>query len=280
VVLASIPSPPRAVVHLGPFPLRAYAFCIILGVVVAVIVGDRRWVARGGRSGTIADVATIVVPAGIVGARIYHVITSPHRYLHEPIAALYVWQGGLGIPGGILGGSLAGWWLCRRRGLALGALGDAIAPGVALAQGIGRLGNWFNQELFGRPTDLPWGLRIAPRFRPEGYADVTTFHPTFLYELLWDVGVAVVVVLVDRRWKLGHGRVFALYLALYAVGRSWIEALRIDDATRFFGVRLNDWVMAVVFVGSVAYLVARRGNGRDEEVERAAPEEPAVPSEA
>jgi prolipoprotein diacylglyceryl transferase len=276
-VLASIPSPPRSVVHVGPFPLRAYAFAIILGVVVAVVVGNRRWVARGGRPGTIADVATLVVPAGIVGARLYHVVTSPARYLDEPIAALYVWQGGLGIPGGILGGALAGWVVCRRQGLALGALGDAIAPGVALAQAIGRLGNWFNQELFGRPTDLPWGLRIDPRFRPERYADVTTFHPTFLYELLWNVGVAVAVVLADRRWRLGHGRVFALYLALYAVGRGWIEALRIDDATRFFGVRLNDWVMALVLVGSVAYLVARRGSGREQVVQR--PEEPARPAD-
>jgi prolipoprotein diacylglyceryl transferase len=278
-VLASIPSPPRSVIHVGPFPLRAYAFAIILGVVVAVVVGDRRFRARGGSRGTIADVATIVVPCGILGARVYHVVTSPTRYLHEPVAALYVWQGGLGIPGGILGGALAAWVVCRRRGIALGALGDAIAPGVAVAQAIGRLGNWFNQELFGRPTDLPWGLRIDPRFRPSQYADVATFHPTFLYEGLWDLGVALAVVLADRRYRLGHGRVFALYLALYAIGRSWIEALRVDDATRFFGVRLNDWVMAVVLVGSVAWLVAHRGSGREQVVQRAEPEEPAVPSE-
>ncbi len=271
-VLASIPSPPRAVVHLGPFPLRAYALAIILGVVVAVVVGDRRWVARGGVKGTIGDVATVAVPFGILGARVYHVITSPERYLDEPLAALYVWQGGLGIPGGILGGALATWVYCRRRGLALGAVGDSIAPGVALAQAVGRLGNWFNQELFGRPTDLPWGLEIARRFRPSRYADVMTFHPTFLYELLWNVGVALVVLAVDRRARLGHGRAFALYLALYALGRLWIEALRVDTAGTLFGVRLNDYVMGVVLLGASLYVYLRRGAGRELEVQ-AAPDE-------
>ncbi|MCW2778613.1 MAG: prolipoprotein diacylglyceryl transferase [Frankiales bacterium] len=280
-VLASIPSPPRAVVHVGPFPLRAYAFCIILGVVVAVVVGERRWVARGGTRGVVGDVATVCVPAGIVGARVYHVITSPERYLHDPVAALFVWQGGLGIPGGILGGALGAWFYCRRHGISVAAFGDAIAPGVALAQAVGRLGNWFNQELFGRPTDLPWGLRIAPRFRPAQYADVATFHPTFLYELLWNVlVVAVVVTLADRRWRLGHGRAFALYLALYATGRLWVEALRVDDASRFFGIRLNDYVMTVVLLGAVTYLVARRGSGREDVVQRAEAEPVAVPSQA
>ncbi|MCU1691674.1 MAG: Prolipoprotein diacylglyceryl transferase [Frankiales bacterium] len=283
-VLASIPSPPESVVHLGPFPLRAYALSIILGVVVAVVVGERRWVARGGTKGAVSDLATIAVPAGIVGGRLYHVVTSPDRYLHDPVAALYVWQGGLGIPGGIAGGVLAGWLVCRRRGIAPGALADSIAPGVALAQAVGRLGNWFNQELFGRPTDLPWGLEIARRYRPERYLDVATFHPTFLYELLWNVGVALAVTLADRRWRLGHGRVFVLYLGLYAIGRAWIEALRVDDASRFFGVRLNDYVAAAVLLFAVVYLVVRRGSGREEVVQRPDPDEraddPAVPSEA
>ena len=237
---------------------------------MAVVVGDRRWVARGGRPGTVADVATVAVPVGIVGARLYPVDTSPERYLEDPVAALYVWQGGLGIPGGILGGALAVWLYCRRRSIAVGAFGDAVAPGVALAQAVGRLGNWFNQELFGRPTDLPWGLEIARRFRPEGLADVATFHPTFLYELLWNVGVALAVVAVDRRRRLGHGRAFALYLALYAVGRGWIEALRIDEANTFFGVRLNVFVMGAVLIGSVLYLVLRRGSVREHVVEPSA----------
>ncbi len=279
-MLASIPSPPQSVVHVGPFPLRAYALAIILGVVVAVVVGERRWVARGGTKGAVSDLATIAVPAGIVGGRIYHVVTSPDRYLHDPVAALYVWQGGLGIPGGIAGGVLAGWLVCRSKGIAPGALADSIAPGVALAQAVGRLGNWFNQELFGRPTDLPWGLEIARRYRPERYLDVATFHPTFLYELLWNVGVAVAVVLADRRWRLGHGRVFVLYLGLYAVGRAWIEALRVDDATRFFGVRLNDYVAGAVVLFAVVYLTARRGSGREEVVERADDTGAPVASEA
>jgi len=273
-VLAFLPSPSRGVLHLGPLPLRAYAFCIILGVLVAIVVGNRRFVARGGQSGAVADVATIAVPFGLLGARIYHVVTSPAPYLHDPVRALYVWQGGLGIPGGVLGGVLAGIVVCRRRGIRPGAFADAIAPGVALAQAIGRFGNWFNQELFGRPTTLPWGLQIDPQHRPARYADVATFHPTFLYESLWDVGVALVVLWADRRWRLSGGRAFALYLALYAIGRAWIEALRVDDAARLFGLRLNDYVMAVVLAGAVTFLVVRRRHRRETVVQDA--QEPAV----
>ncbi len=272
MLLASIPSPSQGVWHVGPVPLRAYALCILAGVVIAVLVGERRLRARGGPPGTVADVATVAVPVGLLGARVYHVVTSPGPYLEEPVRALYVWQGGLGIPGGILAGALCTYVMCRRRGISPGAFGDAVAPGVALAQAVGRLGNWFNQELFGRPTTLPWGLEIDPEHRPAEFADVETFHPAFLYELLWNVGVAAVVVWADRRFRLGHGRAFALYLALYAVGRAWIEALRVDEAAVFLGLRLNDWVMGVVFLGAVAYLVARRGSGREEVVQRAGPE--------
>jgi len=279
VTLAFLPSPSRGVVHLGPFPLRAYALCIIAGVVLAVVVGNRRFVARGGQPGAVADVATIAVPFGLLGARIYHVVTSPAPYLDDPVRALYVWNGGLGIPGGILGGVLAGYVVCRRRGIRPGAFADAIAPGVVLAQAVGRFGNYFNQELFGRPTTLPWGLEIDAAHRPARYADVATFHPTFLYESIWDVGVAVVVIWADRRFRLSGGRAFALYLALYAVGRSWIEALRVDEAEHVLGIRLNDFVMGVVFAGAVAYLVARRRHQR-EEVVQDAPDLPAdVPSE-
>jgi prolipoprotein diacylglyceryl transferase len=266
VSLAYLPSPSTGVWHVGPVPIRAYAFAIILGVVVAVVIGERRWVARGGSTGLVTDVATFAVPGGIVGARIYHVVTSPDRYLDEPLAALYVWQGGLGIPGGIAGGFLVGWLVLRHRGVSPGAFADAIAPGVAVAQAIGRLGNWFNQELFGRPTTLPWGLLIDPD-NPDAVPGAEAYHPTFLYELLWNLGVAAVVVWADRRFRLGGGRVFALYLALYALGRAWIEALRIDEAQEFLGLRLNDYVMAVVFVGAVTYLVVRRGAGREEQVE-------------
>ena len=264
--LAYLPSPDQAVWRLGPVPLRAYALCILLGVVAAVVIGQRRWTARGGSAGVVADVATIAVPFGIVGARIYHVVTSPDRYLEEPLAALYVWEGGLGIPGGIAGGVLAAYVVCRRRGYSPGALADACAPGVAVAQAIGRLGNWFNQELFGKATTLPWGLEIDPD-NPDAIAGAEAYHPTFLYELLWNLGVAGLVVWADRRWKLGGGRAFALYVAAYAVGRFWIEALRIDDAQTFGGLRLNNLVMAVLFLGAVAFFVARRGHGREEQVE-------------
>jgi prolipoprotein diacylglyceryl transferase len=223
-------------------------------------------VARGGTKGAVADVAGIAVPFGLLGARIYHVVTSPSQYLDHPVDALYVWHGGLGIPGGILGGVIAGIIACRRRGIRPGALADAIAPAVPVAQAIGRFGNYFNQELFGRPTHLPWGLEIDPD-NPNAVPGAEAYHPTFLYEAIWNLGVAGVVLWADRRWRLGHGRAFALYLALYAVGRSWIEALRIDDASRFFGLRLNDYVAAVVFLGAVTYLVRTRGAGREEVVQ-------------
>jgi prolipoprotein diacylglyceryl transferase len=266
VSLAYLPSPSTGVWYIGPIPLRAYALAIILGVVAAVVIGERRWVARGGTRGLVTDVATIAVPAGIVGARIYHVITSPERYLDNPAAALYVWQGGLGIPGGIAGGFLAAYLVLRRRGVSPGAFADAVAPGVAVAQAIGRLGNYFNQELFGRPTTLPWGLRIDADNR-DAVPGAVAYHPTFLYESLWNLGVATLVIWADRRFRLGHGRAFALYLAAYAAGRAWIEALRIDDAQVFFGLRLNDYVMAVVFLGAVTYLYVTRGQPREQQVE-------------
>ena len=269
MLLAYLPSPSTGVWHLGPFPLRAYALCIILGVVAAVVIGERRWVARGGTRGVVTDVATIAVPFGIVGARIYHVITSPAPYLDDPVRALFVWQGGLGIPGGIAGGFLAAYVLCRRRGVSRTAFADAVAPGVVVAQAIGRLGNWFNQELFGRPTTLPWGLEIDPD-NADAVVGAMAYHPTFLYELLWNLGVAALLIWADRRWRLGGGRVFALYVAAYATGRIWIEALRIDEANSLLGVRLNVVVMTVLLVGAVAYLVVRRGVGRESIVEPAA----------
>jgi prolipoprotein diacylglyceryl transferase len=268
VVLAVIPSPSQGVWYVGPLPLRAYALAIILGVVVAVVMGERRWVARGGTRGLVTDVATIAVPFGILGARAYHVMTSPAAYIDDPVSALYVWEGGLGIPGGIAGGFVAGYVMLGQRSVARGAFADAIAPGVAVAQALGRFGNYFNQELFGRPTTLPWGLRIDAD-NPDAVPGAVAYHPTFLYESLWNLGVAALVIWADRRFRLGHGRAFALYLAAYAVGRSWIEALRIDDANRLFGVRLNDYVMAVVFLGAVAYLVQRRHSGREDRVETA-----------
>ena len=266
--LASIPSPSQGVWHLGPVPVRAYALCIIAGVVLAVWLGERRWVARGGRAGEVTEIASWMVPFGILGGRIYHVLTTPQPYFGQggdPIKALYVWEGGLGIWGAIALGGVGAWIGCHRRGIPLPPFADALAPGIALAQAVGRFGNYFNQELFGRATSLPWGLEIDPQHRPDGMEEQGTYHPTFLYEALWDVGVAGLVIWADRRFKLGHGRAFALYVAAYTVGRFWIESLRIDTANHFLGLRLNDWTSLVVFIGAVTYFVisARLHPGRE-----------------
>jgi phosphatidylglycerol---prolipoprotein diacylglyceryl transferase len=271
-----IPSPSRGVWHLGPFPVRGYALCIILGVVVAIWLGERRWPARGGVRGQVSDIAIWAVPFGLVGGRLYHVITDPARYFGkggDPMAALYVWQGGLGIWGAIALGGVGAYIGCRRYGIKLPPLADALAPGIVIAQAIGRWGNWFNQELFGRPTTLPWALKIPdPDKRPEGYTQFQTFHPTFLYECIWDLGTAGLVLWADRRFRLGHGRAFALYVMAYTAGRGWIEYLRIDtvEANDVLGLRLNVWTSIVVFLGGLIYFVAagRLHAGREESVWR------------
>ncbi|WP_259454487.1 prolipoprotein diacylglyceryl transferase [Streptomyces ginkgonis] len=265
-ILASIPSPGTSEVHLGPLPLRGYALCIIIGVFVAIWLGGKRWVARGGQPGTVADIAVWAVPFGLIGARLYHVITDYQLYFgdgRDPVNAFKIWDGGIGIWGAIAGGAVGAWIACRRRGIPLPAFADAVAPGIAFAQAIGRWGNWFNQELYGKPTDLPWALEI------DNGIDSGTFHPTFLYESLWCVGVGVLVIWADRRFKLGHGRAFALYVAAYTAGRFWTEYLRIDEAHEVLGLRLNNWTSIVVFLAAVAYLVisAKRRPGREEVVE-------------
>ncbi|MGB7979473.1 MAG: prolipoprotein diacylglyceryl transferase [Candidatus Nanopelagicales bacterium] len=268
-VPASIPSPDQAVWHLGPFPLRAYALCILAGIVVAMWTGDRRWVARGGEPGLVYDVAIWAVPFGIVGGRIYHVLTDWSTYFGPDgagfVAALRIWSGGLGIWGAIALGAVGAWIGCHRRGVLLPPFADALAVGVPLAQALGRWGNWFNQELFGRPTDVAWALEIDPVNRPAGYEQYATFHPTFLYESLWLVGVAILVAWADRRWRLGHGRAFALYVAAYCVGRLGMELLRIDPATQLGGIRINVFTSVVVGLGAVVYIVlsARTRPGRE-----------------
>ncbi len=269
-LLAFIPSPSQGVWNLGPLPVRAYALLIIAGIIVAIVVGSRRYVARGGSAGVIGDIALWAVPFGIIGGRLYHVITDWQLYFAPGgsgfIGALRIWDGGLGIWGAVALGGLGAWIAARRLGVALPPIADSIAPGIALAQAIGRWGNWFNQELFGAPTTLPWGLEIAPQFRPEGYSEFATFHPTFLYESLWMVGVALVLIWADKRFHMGHGRVFALYVLLYCLGRGWIEYLRIDTANTILGVRLNVWTSILVGLGALAYLIisARMRPGREE----------------
>ncbi len=268
--LLSIPSPSEGIWYLGPLPIRAYALAIILGVFAAVWTGERRWVARGGQHGQIGDMALWAVPAGLVGARVWHVATDSALYFGEggdPVAALQIWNGGLGIWGAIMGGFVGAWLYGRRHGMLLRPLLDALAPSLLLAQIIGRFGNYFNQELVGRPTDLPWGLEIDAAHRPTGYEQFATFHPTFLYEALWNLAAIGVLLWADRRFRLGHGRVFALYVMLYTAGRGWIEDLRIDpvELQDVGGLRFNVWTSIVLFVLAAAYFVwsARALPGRE-----------------
>lgn len=267
-----IPSPPQGVWYLGPFPLRAYALWIILGIVVAIWWGEKRWVARGGRAGVVLDTALWAIPFGLVGGRIYHVATDWYRYFGEgknPVDAFKIWDGGLGIWGAVAFGALGAYIGLRQQGIrAIGAFGDSVAPGIVLAQGIGRLGNYFNQELYGRETDVPWALEIYQRVDGQSTGRVlATVHPTFLYELLWNVLVAILLVVIDRRFRLGHGRLFAVYVALYCFGRFWVELLRADAATQVLGLRINTIVSVVVMLGALVYVWrARRGREAPEDL--------------
>ncbi|MEJ7704974.1 MAG: prolipoprotein diacylglyceryl transferase [Geodermatophilaceae bacterium] len=269
--LASIPSPTQGVWELGPIPVRAYALCIIIGIVVAVWIAERRYVARGGRPGDITDISVTAVPFGIIGGRLYHVISTPEPYFGENgrlVDIFKIWEGGLGIWGAVALGGVGAWIACRRRGLRLPPVADSMAPGIVIAQAIGRVGNWFNNELYGKATDAPWGLTVYEQVPGGGRAAtgadgepvvLGTFQPTFLYELLWDLGVAGLVIWADRRFRLGRARAFALYAAAYCAGRVWIEGLRIDTAERLFGVRLNVWTSILVFVLAVVWILTHRG---------------------
>ncbi|MBV8862516.1 MAG: prolipoprotein diacylglyceryl transferase [Mycobacterium sp.] len=270
-IIAYFPSPPRGVWHLGPVPIRAYALFIILGIVVALLIGDRRWEARGGERGVIYDIALWAVPFGLIGGRLYHLATDWRTYFGDggagPAAALRIWDGGLGIWGAVALGGVGAWIACRRRGIPLPAFGDAIAPGIVLAQAIGRLGNYFNQELFGRETTMPWGLEIFYRRDPSGFVDVHSLdgvstgqlamvvQPTFLYELLWNLVVFAALIYLDRRFTIGHGRLFALYVAGYCIGRFCVELLRDDTATHIAGIRINSFTSTFVLIGAVVYLI-------------------------
>jgi prolipoprotein diacylglyceryl transferase len=270
--LLSIPSPPQAAWDLGPLTIRAYALCIIAGVIIGGIVASRRWVARGGSRDAVETVVLVAVPFGIIGARIYHVITDYQLYFgpgRNPVEALFIWRGGLGIWGGVALGAVGAYLVARRRKIRFPALADAMAPGIVLAQAIGRLGNWFNQELYGRPSNLPWAVEIDPEYRLPGYEDVATYQPTFLYELLWNLAAAGLLIWLDRRFKLGHGKVFALYVMIYTAGRAWIEHLRIDPAHTFGGIRLNDYVSIALFLASLIWFLwlVKNRPGREEIVE-------------
>ena len=256
-LIASIPSPSFQDLSIGPLSFRMYGLAIALGVLAAVAIARRRYAARGGDPEDITTVAIVAVPAGLIGARLYHVITdfgdkySDGRWWPD---AFMIWRGGLGIPGGVALGALAAILVARRMRLDWRHLADAAAPAIPVAQAVGRLGNWFNQELYGRPTDLPWALEIDA---PVGFAPGTTFHPTFLYEGLWNLALAATIVLLGRVVVLRAGRWFAVYVVGYGLGRLWVESLRIDFATEIAGLRVNTWISLVAIVGGLVWLFWR-----------------------
>ena len=256
-LLAALPSPTSNSLELGPLNFRFYGLCIALGVLAAVSIARRRWAARGGDPEDITTIALVAVPAGLVGARLYHVITDWSRLYSDgrwaPDAFL-IWKGGLGIPGGVLLGTAAGVLMCRRLRIDWRHVADSAAPAIPVAPAIGRLGNWFNQELYGRPSDLPWALRID---FPEGYPPGTTFHPTFLYEALWNLALAGLIIAAGRRWVLRPGRWLAVYVVGYGLGRLWVESLRIDTATEILGFRVNTWISLVAIFGGLLWLFWR-----------------------
>ena len=262
-----IPAPPVgwSSVSIGPFTVHAYAICILAGIFFAIWYTTRRWVERGGQADVVGSVAFWAVPFGIIGGRLYHLITSPDQYFGaggHPIDAFKIWNGGLGIWGAVALGALGAFIGCKRQGVSFVTFMDAAAPAVLIAQAIGRLGNYFNQELFGRPTELPWGLHVDVLYRPDGFEVYQTFHPTFLYELVWNLLGAALIVYLDKRLDLRGGRVFWLYVMVYTSGRLWIEMVRIDDAHHFFGIRINVFVAAIALVGATimfVWLGARQG---------------------
>ena len=278
LLIASIPSPPRNGLELGPLELRAYGVMIALGVIASVSLSRRRWQARGSNPDEISRVAVWAVIAGLIGSRLYHVITDWRRFQSDGwLDALAIWKGGLGIPGGMAAGILVGLWMVRRQGMNRGEAIAAMVPTLPLAQAIGRLGNWFNQELFGRPTDLPWGLEIDELHRPKQYLGVETFHPTFLYEAVWNLLLCGLLLALDRRRRRldvptlvtnprrvsRPGSLLAVYALGYGLGRLWIEAVRIDHASLILGVRVNIWMSLVLIAGSALYLLqTRRGTRR------------------
>ena len=264
-VVASIPSPGDGVIHLGPVPLHMYGLMIALGVVVAARVGRGRYVKRGGDGEAFDSVAFWAVIGGVIGARLYHVITDYQLFDGHPERIIQIWRGGLGIWGGVVGGAFAVAVIARRRHLVFADIADSIVPGLAFAQGIGRWGNWFNQELFGGPSKLPWAVEIDRAHRPAGYLTDRTFQPTFLYESLWCIALGFALLAIDRKFKLVRGQLFALYGAGYTMFRFVMEEMRIDSAHTIGPLRINAWVSIAVFVISVAvfFWLGRRSRRRE-----------------
>ena len=274
MTLAYIPSPTISQFSIGPVTIHIYALCILMGIVLAVWITTTRWKKLGGNFDQVLDITLVSVPAGIIGARLYHIITTPERFFGPDgdwAEMFRIWNGGLGIWGGVLFGALAAWAWCRHKHYPMALLADAIAPGLLVAQAVGRLGNWFNQELYGAPTTLPWGLKLNMEGTAIGHSEQcydgatcpsgTLFHPTFLYEMIWNlIGAAIIVYIGSKAMKkLKAGSLFAVYIMWYTLGRTWIESLRIDYAHEFLGGRINVWVSMAVFVlGAVSFIVVQQ----------------------
>lgn len=268
----SIPSPSISKFHLGPLTIHIYALCLLTGIAFAWWLGGRRWRTRGGTADTFDGIVLTAVVSGIVGARIYHVLTHWGDYFapgRNPWSALFIWEGGIAIFGSLIGGALGGWLAARRLGASFPAFADSIAPGLIFAQAIGRLGNWFNQELFGGPDDGPLGLEIDPIYRPPGLEDQATFQPTFLYELTWNAAGGLLLLGLDRKFRFGHGRLFALYMVIYGSGRFMIEGIRTDFSYLVGPLRTNQVTAMVVALSGLALFVAlsKLRPGREAEVE-------------
>jgi prolipoprotein diacylglyceryl transferase len=257
--------------HLGSIPIRAYALCIVAGIFVALYLTARRWRVLGGKDDDIWDVSGWAIVFGIIGGRLYHVVSDPELYFEKgkhPLDALKIWDGGLGIWGAIALGTLGAWIGCRRKGVRLTAFADAAVPGVVIAQGIGRWGNWFNNELYGGPTSVPWKLEIHDIDVVTGHAATDAsghaivlgyFQPTFLYESIWDIALGLILLWAVKRFRFGRGNVMAVYVMGYTAGRGWIEALRTDHANHILGLRLNDWTSIIVFLGALIWFLRHRG---------------------
>jgi prolipoprotein diacylglyceryl transferase len=276
-LLASIPSPSSGTIDLGPLTIHMYGLMLLAGIAACIFITGKRWVARGGDWDLIFRVAVWGVGAGIVGARAYHLLTSWDEVPDEWWGPFAVWEGGLGIWGGIAAGVAVGAIITKRAGASVTALMDAVAPGLLVAQAIGRVGNWWNQELFGEPTDRPWGLEIDPARRPDDFLFNETFHPTFLYEGLWCLAAAGLLLLLDRRYTFRPPALFALYVTLYTGFRFYLETLRIDPSEEIAGWRVNQWVAAVLFVVSLFFFIwwqIVRGRGRGRRRGEAKPEPP------
>ncbi len=258
-MLASFPSPAFDTIELGPLNLNIYGLMIALGVIAAVWLFGRRLEERAvGTRDDASAIAVWAVLAGVIGARLYHVATDVEKFYGNWGDVVAIWNGGLGIPGGLLLGGAVGMYMAHRRGIGIAVAATCAAPAVPLAQAIGRWGNYFNQELYGRPTDLPWALRIDAENLEAGFAVGTTFHPTFLYESLWCLGLCFVLLWIDRRWRPAPGQLFAMYVIGYGIGRFWVEGLRIDEADQVAGLRFNQWVAITMIVGGAVALAVMR----------------------